>query len=584
MVNRLVFRLILIPILWALVANAVASDTLSAEADRQRLYEGEVLSLTVKGTMTIDINLSNLFDFDASSLPQPDMQKVKDTFDIIGQNQRYSIETVNGEMIGQVTWVYQLAPKKTGNLTIPSLRFRDAQSDAITVEVVDDNPPGQNSSPRDSFIELSADKREVYVQEQLILSVKLFFNGNLIGGELSEPSHPNAIIESLGKQTESSRYRDGMRYRVVERLYTIFPQQPGELTLPEIRFEGQARDSSGRLKFLRDSKQLFTIPVAGVPDNFTGDTWLPAAGMALSESGLPSDPTIEAGQNLSRKLTLVARGLPAEALPPFNYDMPAGIRAYPDSPARETLPDEEGLAARLEQTAALVPVDGGELTLPEIRIPWWDTTTNTEKVAVIAARTLQVQAAPGQPQTNANQTANPVQSPQPDSDSNSGPGPAAALPAQQSSWLWPAVVLILLAGWALTGFGWWYSRRSRDKPGEPKNREDESEKALFATLCESAKAGAPETPDHLVRWAQHQYPQSAIVGLGDAYRVLGSEVVERKIRQLQARAYSQQSGIAESWQGDDLVQALTGCRKQMVAKPAARGQLPGLYPDELNTG
>ena len=42
----------------------------------------------------------------------------------------------------------------------------------------------------------SADKDEVYVQEQLILTVRLFFRGNLIRGELSEPTHPHVIIES----------------------------------------------------------------------------------------------------------------------------------------------------------------------------------------------------------------------------------------------------------------------------------------------------------------------------------------------------------------------------------------------------
>lgn len=582
MVGRRVFAMILIPILWALVTAAAASETLSVEPDRKRLYQDEVLTLTVKGTTTIDINLSNLFDFDTSSLPQPDIEKVAPDFEIIGQNQHYSIQTVNGEMVGEVNWSYQLAPKKPGELTIPALTFRGAESDPVTIEVIDGTPPEQNGSPRGSFIELSADKDSVYVQEQMVLSVKLFFNGNLIRGELSEPSHPNAIIESLGKQTEYTRFRDGMRYRVVERRYAIFPQQPGELSLPAIQFEGQTRDASGRLKFLRDSKQLFAVPVKDVPDGFSGDTWLPATALTLSETGLPSDPAISAGQNLSRSLAMMAEGLPGEALPPFNQEMPQGIRAYPENPERTTLPSENGLTARLVQTTALVPVEGGELTLPEIRIPWWDTESDSEKFATLPARTLQVEAVPGQPQSSAAQTGTARQ-PEPVTPATDATASPAA-PASAGAWIWQTVALVLLVAWLVTGFGWWYSRRSRRRPPAVAQRPDGTEKTLFTRLCESARAGAPETPDHLIRWLQHWHPQESLANLGDAYRHLNNEAVEQEIRQLQARAYSANAGAAESWQGDRLVDALSRSRQALLARPAAPSPLPALYPHQLYAG
>lgn len=42
------------------------------------------------------------------------------------------------------------------------------------------------------------------MQEQLTMTIRLFFSGNLVRGELSEPEHPDAIIEPLGKQREYS--------------------------------------------------------------------------------------------------------------------------------------------------------------------------------------------------------------------------------------------------------------------------------------------------------------------------------------------------------------------------------------------
>ncbi|MEP3562125.1 MAG: BatD family protein, partial [Marinobacter sp.] len=192
-----------------LFSGALSANELTAEPDRDQLYEGEVLTLTVKGSMNIELNLSNLFNFDLSQLPSPNIEQVEPDFEILARNQRYSVQTVNGDMMGEITWTYQLAPKRTGTLTIPALKFQEATSNPVTIEVVSGTPPDHPAANRDSFVELSADKADVYVQEQLVLTVQLYFSGNLVRGELSDPQHPDAIIESLGKQREFTTRRDG---------------------------------------------------------------------------------------------------------------------------------------------------------------------------------------------------------------------------------------------------------------------------------------------------------------------------------------------------------------------------------------
>ncbi|HEY9119113.1 MAG TPA: BatD family protein, partial [Marinobacter sp.] len=456
MVSRLTYLFILISLLLTMAGQAMAAKDLTVEPDRTRLYEGEVLTLTVKGSTKIDINLGNLFNFDMSSLPKPDIEKVEDDFEILARNQQYSIRTVNNEMIGEITWTYQLAPKATGKLTIPGLKFRDSESEPVTIEVISGTPPDQEAdASRASFIELAADKDEVYVQEQLVLTIKLFFTGNLIRGELSEPEHPHAIIEPLGKQSEYTRYRDGVRYRVVERRYAIFPQREGQLSLQPIRFEGQARNNDGQLKFLRDSATLFDVPVKGVPAKFSGDTWLPARNLELDESGLPQNQTLTAGQNLTRTLTLQADGLPSETLPPFPEKMPEGVRAYPEKPERTTTSGSEGLASRLTQTTALVPVQPGQLVLPEIRIPWWDTESDTERVAVLPARPLTVEAIPGQIESLPSDSPKQAEATADNAEKNTqGTTAGNADPG-----LWPVATLVILGAWLATVAAWWMSKR-----------------------------------------------------------------------------------------------------------------------------
>lgn len=579
MVSRLTYLFIVISLLVAMAGQAAAND-LTVEPDRTRLYEGEVLTLTVKGSTKIDINLGNLFDFDMSSLPTPDIEKVEDDFEILARNQQYSIRTINNEMIGEITWTYQLAPKSTGELTIPALKFRDSESEPVTIRVISGTAPDQEEdASRDSFIELSADKDEVYVQEQLVLTIKLFFTGNLIRGELSEPEHPHAIIESLGKQNEYTRYRDGVRYRVVERRYAIYPQKEGELSLQPIRFEGQARNNDGQLKFLRDNATLFDVPVKGVPAEFSGDTWLPARNLELNESGLPDNQELTAGQNLTRTLTLQADGLPSETLPPFPEELPDSIRSYPEKPERTTTPGSEGLASQLTQTTALVPVQPGELVLPEIRIPWWDTESDTERVAVIPARTMTVEAIPGQIETL------------PDSSTEQADAKAEDVSTDTENTaqgdtdpgFWPLATLAFLGAWLITLAAWWLSRRKLPPESATESPGDRQEKTLFKELCAAAQAGSASTTELLVRWMAVRHPDHTFRSVVDVNRYLQDKDLAAEIEQLQQRLFgTPEQQASMPWDGNRLVATLIRIRGAAPTHTADEA-LPPLYPDGLRT-
>ncbi|SHK39402.1 Oxygen tolerance [Marinobacter antarcticus] len=581
MVKRLIIPTIWLAVLMALWLPAHAGK-LTAEPDRTQLYEGEVLTLTVKGTTKIDINLSNLFDFDVSSLPSPDIDKVSPDFEILARNQRYSIRTVNGDMVGEITWTYQLAPTSTGELTIPALTFKDSVSRPVNIEVVDGNPPGQANANRISFIELTADKAEVYVQEQLILTVRLFFRGNLIGGELSDPQHPNAIVETLGKQREYSRDRDGVRYRVVERRYALFPQKPGPLNLPPIRFEGQARDTDGTLKFLRDSATLFEVPVKDVPAEFSGSTWLPATSLTLAEAGMPPTLNLKTGDNLTRTLSLQATGLPSEALPPLPASVPDGLRSYPEEPQRNTSVGPDGITSTLTQTRALVPVEAGKLLLPAIRIPWWDTESNSEKVAVIPAQTLNVISS-----GNENSAAMPAAAP---ADKQATPQEtgskenSANATVNSSFWQW--VSLVLAGIWVLTMLAWWRTRRMESQaPISIDSAEIRNEKAVFEQLLAAAKEASTSTPGLFVSWANIRWPGHSFHSAGDVFGVFPEADLEVELNRLQAHLFSREhtgdEENSEKWSGRALVDALRQTRERMEESSSVAG-LPPLYPGNLS--
>ncbi|WP_246166663.1 BatD family protein [Marinobacter salinexigens] len=554
------------------------AEELRVEPDRTQLYEGEVVTLTVKGTMKLDINLSNLFDFNLSDLPNPDIEKVEPDFRILSRNQRYSIRTVNNDMVGEITWTYQLAPESTGKLTIPALTFRDATSEPVTIEVIDGTPPQQDpASARDSFIELAADKAEVYVQEQLTLTVRLFFSGNLIRGDLSEPEHPNAIIEPLGKQTEYSRYRDGIRYRVVERRYALFPQQPGTLTLPAIKFEGQARDTEGKLIFLRDSEQLYDVPVKDIPASFTGDTWLPASDLTLSESGLPPTMKVDTGENLTRELSLEAKGLPSEALPPIPDEVPEGLRSYPDQPERSTIKTQEGLTSTLSQTSALVPVKPGKMTLPEIRIPWWDTDTDSQQYAVLNAKILEVGGA-------APAAAKPVapapESPEPTTSERQEPAPRT--PQDSGEPVWQLLALAFGGLWLVTLVAWWAAhKRSSGEATTPVTKAGNQESQVFDELVDAIRTGSASSPALMLRWMNLAFPGHNFRTASEAISHTASPELQAAFADLQSHLFAAEGRI-EGWDGKKLAVLLQHLRSgKSKGKARKETALPPLYPKNL---
>lgn len=575
MVKRFLTSAACLWLLLVMIAPAAWASGLTVEPDRTQLYEGEVLTLTVKGSMKIDINLTNLFSFDLSQLPSPNIEKVQPDFEILARNQRYSVQTVNNEMVGEIVWTYQLAPNRSGTLTIPELAFKDSTSVPVTVEVLDASPPSQSAPRRDSFIELSTDKADVYVQEQLILTVQLYFSGNLIRGELSEPEHPNAIIESLGRQQEFTRHRDGTRYRVVERRYAIFPQQPGELSLAPISFEGQARDATGQLRFLRDRQQLFEVRVKPVPENYpAGQPWLPASDMNLTEEGLPSANELSAGTNLNHRLTLHAIGLPSEALPALPQAMPDAIRSYPEQPLRNTETTTDGLRSTLQQMSALVPVQAGDAVLPAIRIPWWNTQTDQLEFAELPARRFRIEGGSAVIAPTVSDSSQP----------SAPPGTATDVQEQGAEQLSPWLIstIVLTGLWLATAALWWFSlRKRRERVVQPAHAGKASEKQAFNELKNAIQTRSGQSSALLVAWARLRFPDQHLVTLDDVFEFTGDSALSEALGQFQEGLFSNhQTGAGDDVTGR-LIVAIERLRASRVPTGSASG-LPPLYPASLS--
>ena len=293
----------------------------------------------------------------------------------------------------------ELAPLREGTLSIPSLSHSGRSTTPVAIRV----NPEPIVAPGDALVlfEASVDEASVYVQAETILTVTLQQAINLDGGEISVFDIPGATVEDLERR--SFQRRVGNRtWLVTGLLYAVYPQESGTLTIPAIGFTAREVQPGRSLlgarlgRRLRMASSPIELQVKSVPDDFPGEVWLPARELSLTEKWSLDPESLEVGDSTTRTLTLIAKGLQGSQLPPLSsiqgtMNIPE-LRFYPDQESIEQSELADGLQGQRIQSEALVARSGGNWTLPEIRIPWWNTETDTLQFAVLPARSVSVNA------------------------------------------------------------------------------------------------------------------------------------------------------------------------------------------------
>jgi hypothetical protein len=164
------------------------------------------------------------------------------------------------------------------------------------------------------------------------------------------------------------------------------------------------------------------------------DPWLPLTALTLADEWDDAQKP-RVGEPLTRKLTLSAVGTTGAVLPDLENRIAAGadFRIYADKADTGGSPRADGkISGWRQQSFTLIPQKEGRLTLPEIRVPWWDVANNRIAYATVPAKTIDV--APGEPglqppaaqtspQENAKPAASPASSSPPESAATTAPAP-----------------------------------------------------------------------------------------------------------------------------------------------------------------
>lgn len=541
----------------ALAANT-ALAAVTASVDRNRVALGDTLRLTITATDDEDLDAGQL-------------QALQNDFDILQRSTSSNTSIINGRVSQSRKLVVDLAPRREGNFQIPRMQFGQSTTPSLTVAV---EPASDTPDDGQSVIfEIDVDQDEVYVQGQVILTMRVQQAVNLEGRSLSAFNLDNAFVKPL-EQRSFQRVIDGRPWRVDEIRYAIFPERSGTLEIPAQVFSGRIDrgrrsffDIGGGGQIVRRSTQPITLSVLPKPASYPPADWLPAEQLTLQETWSTPPEQLRVGESVTRTVRIVGDGLQGAQLPPILFTPPDGLKYYPDQPSISEQEIPSGLEGIREDSAAIVPTSAGTYVIPEIRIPWWDTKTGELRYAVLPSREI---TATGTLPSTANNTSeamgdtgNAVAPPMPSSPIDIGstaiPGSASVSKAELT--FWRALAVVSTLGWGLTLFYLW-RKRARKTPVKAVSADVLSEKKAFKALLSACEQGSTaRARAAVIAWAATLTPGTAAVSLEQVGHELGDEQFRQLLGQLDEALY--RSGDS-SWDGSALSKSAQRVRAEHV--------------------
>lgn len=561
-----------------LITVLIFSDVyagISAKVDRNTIALDETVNLTIRK--------------DGSSFfPNLDLSALEKDFRVAGQNQSSSTQIVNGNVNSSVTVNVVLAPRRIGDLRIPTISVGKEKTVSINVHVKKEAEAKTKAVDVPIFIETSVDTDSVFVQSQVIYTLKIYV---AVGAKVHNPGAPeiqDALIETLD-DISYDKIIDGKSYRVFELNYAIFPQKSGLIEIPQMvvqatitsqqRYNNFFDPFSRQEKVVRLRSESENILVKEKPSTYPDTAvWLPTNSLTVSGEWSRKPHELQVGESVTITINMIAEGLLGSQLPPIQMEEIGDIKLYQGNAEISNRMAGIGIVGVRQESIALIPTKAGAYHLPEITIPWWNKKTSRIEYALISQKELNVKGVPlpesspqlgmaPVPESDAQQTANMMQTRSADIGSKST---VWIIVSCLFGLLWIVTLLVLFRTrhqLALT------SNISHKESDAQRVRENDAFKML-RSVCQQNDPLA--TRKAAIIWAQTFWPEHAVYSLSDVKQLISDSKVLSLLDELDMQLYSKEEK-KDFWQGEELLKEFELIRKDMKNSTNSMGGLQPLY-------
>lgn len=393
------FRIIaisLFTLLLPLSANAGISVRLSIDRTELTLVDSVRLVVSVSGTQSTESKpvIHGLEEFTVSQG---------------GTSSR--LEIINGQVNAEIEHTYFIQPQRVGSFQIGPAEVKvegtSLKSNTATLKVVK-AAQALSADRGPLFLAASLSSNKVYLEEQVIYTLKLHRSIKVSDVSLDLPEEEHLAFKQLGKPVEyQSRYGDGT-YQVLEVRYALMPSKVGNHTIGPAKMTMtvfQSRRRSGRSLF---DDPFFDDPFfsfsRGRPTTLASEP-LELEVLALPEENRPADfsglvgtfemesqvepSQVMAGESATLTVRVRGRGN-VNRIPDLKLPELRESKVYADQPVLELTPDDKGLAGTKTMKWAIVPEKDGPYQIPPLRISFFDTTNHQYDMATTPSHTISV--------------------------------------------------------------------------------------------------------------------------------------------------------------------------------------------------
>ncbi|MEN0035980.1 MAG: BatD family protein [Cellvibrio sp.] len=548
------------------------------------VYAGNLTASVDRDTLGLEETFILTLRYDEQVNATPDYELLRKDFDILNTQSGTQMSIINGSMEASTEWKIALAPKRIGKALIPSFTIDGAVSDAIEMTI-----EGKSKSPKntdsDVTVEIETSKDTGYVQEQIIITLRLYTTTGLSGIDLQPLQVKDALVVQLDEKQYQTKI-NGRPGAVVETRYALFPQQSGELVIPSMlyqvalasgqrdiwdRFYGNRQNNILRLR--TEEQRLNILPA---PANVASGDWLPANNVSLSDHWSTSLDSLKIGEPITRSITIKADGLTAGQINPLHFDNIDGLTFYNDQAQNDDQKTANGVQGTRVETLAIVPTKAGHFTLPEVKVNWWDTKSNSVRTATLPAVNVtvglgdmtQVPAAPVDHTEAATDIAK-------NTDSIPAQSTQTIVQAKTPLWLYVTNILsLLIAIFFAVRFLQLKRdlRKASDSESKERNEFSSNESETWSNfkraLSEQELAGLRKS---LILWAQAYWRDSTINSLQAVADHAQQPALTEELNKLDAAIFSTHASAPDK---DVLLQLLANLRMSKRKSASAEGLQP----------
>ena len=373
---------------------------ITASVDKTKVEKGEQFRYT--------IGIHGAFDTDQPQLPS--LEGFTLTY---GPNISTQTKIVNNVVSIYRGFTYGLIAKENGKFTIDPVileyKGKTYKSNPINIEVVDRTPfegKVDGSERRKDiditkriFVDLTTDKKDAYIYEQIIMSFKLYFQKGLPIENLdyAPATTKSFFAEKLGEERRYEEARDAILYNVIELRTALFPVVSGNIEIPPAKFKC---DIIIRQQYKRNwdpfedffSNSLFDeylgrneyrypverstdpvrlkikpLPETGKPKDFAG-----AVGKFTMDV-LAKPTNVKAGDPITLSINISGNGnIQTIGEPSLTFENPDDFKVYP-AEANTTITDkEEGIKGEKLFSKVIEPQHDNVKALPAITFSYFD--------------------------------------------------------------------------------------------------------------------------------------------------------------------------------------------------------------------